>query len=82
MVTLLWKGNEFKISHQEMIKGMRRKGTGKTWSYGDELIIPIIENTPDEEDLREGMEEVRLLFSPPRERRRDGTSLLLVVSIT
>lgn len=65
MVTLLWKGNEFKISHQEMIKGMRRKGTGKTWSYGDELIIPIIENTPDEEDLREGMEEVRLLFSPP-----------------
>lgn len=58
MVTLLWPGKEFRISHQEMIKGMRLMGTGTALSYLDTLVIPIIENTPDEEDLREGMEEV------------------------
>lgn len=83
MATLLWKGNEFRISHQvgrsqtanarrkpeidircllvcvqEMIKGMRVGGVGSALSYLDTLVIPIIENTPDEEDLREGMEEV------------------------
>ena len=58
MVTLLWKGNEFRLSHQEMIKGMRIGGTGTALSYLDTLVIPIIENTPDEEDLREGMEAV------------------------
>ena len=63
MATLLWKGNEFRISHQEMIKGMRIAGTGTALSYLDTLVIPIIENTPDEEDLREGMEEVRLFFT-------------------
>ena len=59
MTTLLWPGKEFRISHQEMIKGMRVGGTGTALSYLDTLVIPIIENTPDEEDLREGMEEVR-----------------------
>lgn len=63
MTTLLWPGKEFRISHQEMIKGMRVGGTGAALSYLDTLVIPIIENTPDEEDLREGMEEVRRLFS-------------------
>lgn len=62
MVTLLWKGNEFRISGQEMIKGMKLGGVGKAMGYLSELIIPIIENTPDEEDLREGMEEVSSLF--------------------
>lgn len=60
MATLLWPGSEFRISHQEMIKGMRQGGMGSAMSYLDTLVIPIIENTPDEEDLREGLEEVRL----------------------
>lgn len=58
MVTLLWKGDVFKISGQEMIKGMKEGGVGKAMGYLSELVVPIIENTPDEEDLREGMEEV------------------------
>ena len=37
---------------------MRVGGVGSALSYLDTLVIPIIENTPDEEDLREGMEEV------------------------
>ncbi len=57
MATLLWKGTEFRLSHQEMIKGMRVGGTGKALSYLDTLVIPIIENTPFEEDLKESMAE-------------------------
>jgi len=38
-----------------MIKGVRSGGTGKTFSYLDTLVVPIIENTPDEEDLKDSM---------------------------
>lgn len=62
MVTLLWPGKEFRISHQEMIKGMRIGGMGTALSYLDELVIPIIENTPQEEDLAASMEKVRNFF--------------------
>jgi len=57
MATLLWPGNEFQISHQEMIKGVRIAGTGKALSYLDTLVVPIIENTPHEEDLKDSMND-------------------------
>ncbi|TDL22169.1 Methylthioribulose-1-phosphate dehydratase [Rickenella mellea] len=57
MATLLWPGNEFRISHQEMIKGVRIAGTQRTLSYLDTLVVPIIENTPNEEDLKDSMAE-------------------------
>jgi len=55
MATLLWTGPVFTISHQEMIKGVRIGGTGRALSYLDTLEIPIIENTPNEEDLKDSM---------------------------
>ena len=73
MATLLW-GKEFRskfcietysnmltknaVSHQEMIKGVRKAGMSEALTYLDTLVIPIIENTPNEEDLMEGMAEV------------------------
>ena len=51
MATLLYPGKEFKISHQEMIKGISRGQMGKKYCYHDELVVPIIENTPEERDL-------------------------------
>jgi len=48
LVTLLYK-DEFRVTHLEMIKGI--KGLG----YTDTLVIPIIDNTPHEEDLKESM---------------------------
>ena len=51
MATLLYPGKEFKITHQEMIKGISRGQTGKKYCYHDELVVPIIENTPEERDL-------------------------------
>lgn len=40
-----------------MIKGVRIAGTGKALSYLHTLVLPIIENTPDEEDLKDSMAE-------------------------
>lgn len=57
MATLLWPGDMFEISHQEMIKGVRRGGNGLALSYLDTLKVPIIENTPNEEDLKDSMAE-------------------------
>ncbi|KAF7297620.1 Methylthioribulose-1-phosphate dehydratase [Mycena kentingensis (nom. inval.)] len=54
MATLLWTGPTFTISHQ-MIKGVRISGTGKALSYLDTLEVPIIEKTPNEEDLKDSM---------------------------
>ncbi|KAF9448719.1 Methylthioribulose-1-phosphate dehydratase [Macrolepiota fuliginosa MF-IS2] len=62
MATLLWKGPAFTISHQEMIKGVRVGGTGAALSYLDTLIVPIIENTPFEEDLRDSMAEAMVKY--------------------
>ena len=53
-----------------MIKGVRIAGTGKALSYLDTLVIPIIENTPNEEDLKDSMAQVRI----------DSVRFLLIVT--
>jgi len=55
MVTLLNPGREFKITHQEMIKGIKNQQLGRNFFYDEELIVPIIENTRWEEDLKDSM---------------------------
>lgn len=60
MATLLYSGDTFEISHQEMIKGIRIGSTKKNLRYFDKLVVPIVENTPEEEDLTERMAEVNL----------------------
>ena len=52
IVTSLFEGKtEFRISHQEMIKGINGYG------YFDELAIPIIENTAWEHELADSLGE-------------------------
>ena len=53
--TLLFE-NEFSISHLEMIKGIHGM------SYGDTLVVPIIENTARECDLADALEEAILRY--------------------
>ncbi|RWS03869.1 putative methylthioribulose-1-phosphate dehydratase-like protein [Dinothrombium tinctorium] len=55
LVTLLATGNEFKISNQEMIKGIKKGSSNESHRYDDTLIVPIIENTAFERDLTESM---------------------------
>ena len=55
MATLLYPGNEFTITHQEMIKGIQKCSSGGYYRYDDTLVVPIIENTPEEKDLKERM---------------------------
>eukprot|EP01006_Ploeotia_vitrea_P029881 TRINITY_DN62335_c0_g1_i2.p3 TRINITY_DN62335_c0_g1~~TRINITY_DN62335_c0_g1_i2.p3 ORF type:complete len:127 (-),score=66.80 TRINITY_DN62335_c0_g1_i2:446-826(-) len=55
MATLLAKGDEFRITHQEMIKGIRIGTSKKNLRYFDTLVVPIIENTAEERDLKKRM---------------------------
>ncbi|XP_014219437.1 probable methylthioribulose-1-phosphate dehydratase [Copidosoma floridanum] len=58
MVTLLWPGTEFRCTHLEMIKGIRNQKLNRALRYDEELVVPIIENTPFEEDLKDHMAQV------------------------
>ncbi|XP_051171240.1 probable methylthioribulose-1-phosphate dehydratase isoform X2 [Leptopilina boulardi] len=58
MVTLLWPGKEFRVTHLEMIKGIKNQKLGRSLRYDEELVVPIIENTPFEEDLKDRLAEV------------------------
>ncbi|XP_044211385.1 methylthioribulose-1-phosphate dehydratase isoform X2 [Thunnus albacares] len=55
MATLLYPGKEFRITHQEMIKGIRKGTSGTNYRYDETLVVPIIENTPEERDLKDRM---------------------------
>ncbi|XP_072171714.1 methylthioribulose-1-phosphate dehydratase-like isoform X2 [Diadema setosum] len=57
LVTLLSKGKEFRITHQEMIKGIKKEKTGGYYRYDEELVVPIVENTPFERDLKGSLEK-------------------------
>ncbi|KAI8053786.1 putative methylthioribulose-1-phosphate dehydratase [Syncephalis plumigaleata] len=55
MATLLTKGNTFVITHQEMIKGIRKPSEKRALRFDEQLVVPIVENTCFEEDLQERM---------------------------
>ncbi|CCE78336.1 Piso0_000957 [Millerozyma farinosa CBS 7064] len=67
MCSLLWEDKaEFSISHIEQIKALpllkHNQSTGHVEKVGsmqffDKLVIPIIENTPQEEDLTDSLQE-------------------------
>ncbi|XP_018325848.1 probable methylthioribulose-1-phosphate dehydratase [Agrilus planipennis] len=58
LITLAYPGKEFRCSHLEMIKGIKNQKLGRNLRYDEELVVPIIENTPFEEDLKDRMAEV------------------------
>lgn len=57
MATLLWPGKEFRCTHLEMIKGIYSHTLQRYLRYDEELVVPIIENTPFEKDLEERMNQ-------------------------
>ncbi|KAK4014692.1 probable methylthioribulose-1-phosphate dehydratase [Daphnia magna] len=54
LVTLLCD-KEFKISQQEMIKGIWNPGLGRYNKYKEEIVVPIIENTCWESELEDSL---------------------------
>nr|CAG4648224.1 EOG090X0D1G [Moina brachiata]SVE93251.1 EOG090X0D1G [Moina brachiata] len=56
LVTLLC-GAEFRISRQEMIKGIWNAKLGRNYNYDEELVVPVIENTCWESDLESYLRE-------------------------
>lgn len=57
LATFLFPGKEFKCTHLEMIKGIKNQKLGRNYRYDEELVVPIIENTPFEEDLKDRLAE-------------------------
>jgi len=57
LASMLIDGAEFRVSHVEMIKGIRNAVTGAAHRFDDTLIVPIIENTNFECELTESMAE-------------------------
>jgi len=55
IATLLTPGREFRVSNLEMIKGIRKDSSGAYYRYDDTLVVPIIENTPEESELTDAM---------------------------
>ena len=51
--------NVFRITHQEMIKGIRKVSENRNYKYWETIQVPIVENTAEEEDLKERMAIVR-----------------------
>ncbi len=49
LLATLIAGDEFRVTHLEMMKGIRGHG------YHDELVVPIIENTAHEHELADSM---------------------------
>ncbi|KAG4068295.1 hypothetical protein HA402_007815 [Bradysia odoriphaga] len=62
MVTLLWPGKEFRCTHLEMIKGIYNYRLQRYLRYDEELVVPIIENTPLEKDLEKEMNRTMELY--------------------
>ncbi|XP_054715871.1 methylthioribulose-1-phosphate dehydratase-like [Uloborus diversus] len=55
LATLIYPDSEFIITYQEMIKGISKGNSGLKYRYDDKLVVPIIENTPFEKDLKDRM---------------------------
>ena len=45
LATLISPTSEFRITHQEMIKGVKKGSSSENMRYDDTLVVPIIENT-------------------------------------
>ncbi|KAI9596042.1 class II aldolase/adducin N-terminal [Syncephalis fuscata] len=55
MATLTTNDDKFVITHQEMIKGIRKASEKRSLRFDEQLVVPIVENTCFEEDLQESM---------------------------
>lgn len=63
LATMIEQSSELKLSHFEMIKGIRIGESGTNHRYTDTLVIPIIENTAEESQLKDRMAQVSFVDS-------------------
>lgn len=50
--------NDVQFLKINLPSGIRNQKLGRAYRYDEELVVPIIENTPFEEDLKDRMAEV------------------------
>lgn len=83
LATLLFPGKEFRCTHLEMIKGIKNQKLGRNMRYDEELVVPIIENTPFEEDLKDRLAETIAEYPETCAVlvRRHGVSIIRAVEL-
>lgn len=52
LATMVFAGSEIRLSHMQMIKGIRKPSTPGNFNYDEEIVIPVIENTREEAELK------------------------------
>eukprot|EP00095_Tigriopus_kingsejongensis_P003694 maker-scaffold11_size778918-snap-gene-6.53 protein:Tk03694 transcript:maker-scaffold11_size778918-snap-gene-6.53-mRNA-1 annotation:"unnamed protein product" len=57
LASMIYKGCEFRVKDLEMIKGIYHPTENRPYRYDEELVVPIIENTCFEADLKGSMLE-------------------------
>lgn len=55
LASLIYTGPEFRIKNLEMIKGIHHPLENRAFRYDEEIVVPIIENTCFEADLKDSM---------------------------
>lgn len=55
LVSMLWPGTEFRITHQKMIQCIKKGNSDAHFDYHETLVIPIIENKSTEDEIADSM---------------------------
>lgn len=56
-ISILFPGNEFRVTHQQMIRGILKDNLGVGNRYDEELVVPIVQNAHDESEIIPRMEQ-------------------------
>ena len=62
MASLIYRGNVFRIKNLEMCKGIFNPIEQRYFRYDEEIVVPIIENTNFEADLKDSMRDAMKRF--------------------
>eukprot|EP00112_Aurelia_sp_Birch-Aquarium-sp1_P014587 Seg3162.2 transcript_id=Seg3162.2/GoldUCD/mRNA.D3Y31 product="Methylthioribulose-1-phosphate dehydratase" protein_id=Seg3162.2/GoldUCD/D3Y31 len=62
MASVVFPGDEIKLTHMQMIRGIKNDKTKKNFGFNEELVIPVIENRLAEIDLVDPLEEAMLAY--------------------
>ncbi|XP_072048070.1 methylthioribulose-1-phosphate dehydratase-like isoform X2 [Amphiura filiformis] len=58
LITILYPGKEFRITHQQALLGIKKCSSGRNYVFHEELVIPIVENALEEAELKDRVEKV------------------------
>ncbi|KAL4225389.1 hypothetical protein ACF0H5_016078 [Mactra antiquata] len=55
LVSLLWQGTEFRITHQKLLQVIKKGNSNKAYDYYDTMVVPIVENKSTENEIEDSL---------------------------